>query len=75
MPKRDFGGPLDVARGRVRRKGGEGVPWGRRGRRRRTNVNPRVINDIEINPPSKLPPHRPLQRFMSTEEIASLEDN
>eukprot|EP00959_Pyramimonas_sp_CCMP1952_P230528 4819257-Pyramimonas_sp.AAC.1 len=46
---------------------------GRR-RRRRTRVNQRVTNDVGINPPSKLSLHRPLQRFISIEGTASLED-
>eukprot|EP00959_Pyramimonas_sp_CCMP1952_P015264 323319-Pyramimonas_sp.AAC.1 len=44
-------------------------------RRKRTNVKPRVTNDVGINPPPKLPLHRPLQRCTSTEGPASLEDN
>eukprot|EP00959_Pyramimonas_sp_CCMP1952_P082890 1732425-Pyramimonas_sp.AAC.1 len=42
--------------------------------RRRTGVNPRVINDVGASPPSKLPFHRPLERFISDDGIASLED-
>eukprot|EP00959_Pyramimonas_sp_CCMP1952_P204404 4274700-Pyramimonas_sp.AAC.1 len=45
------------------------------GRRWMTSVNPRVTNDVGINPPPKLLPHRPLQRFISTEGPASLEGN
>eukprot|EP00959_Pyramimonas_sp_CCMP1952_P211569 4427601-Pyramimonas_sp.AAC.1 len=37
--------------------------------------NPRVINDVGSNPPSKLPFQRPLQRFISIEGTASLEGN
>eukprot|EP00959_Pyramimonas_sp_CCMP1952_P098047 2049279-Pyramimonas_sp.AAC.1 len=46
-----------------------------RRRRRRTGVNPRGINDVVINPPSKLFSHSPLNRFSSIEGLASLEDN
>eukprot|EP00959_Pyramimonas_sp_CCMP1952_P418898 8775111-Pyramimonas_sp.AAC.1 len=44
-------------------------------RRRRTSVKPRVTDDVGINPPSKLPLHRPPQLFVSMEGAASLEDN
>eukprot|EP00959_Pyramimonas_sp_CCMP1952_P069016 1440695-Pyramimonas_sp.AAC.1 len=46
-----------------------------RRRRRRTSVNLSAINDVGINPPSKLPLHKPPQRFISFEGTASLEDN
>eukprot|EP00959_Pyramimonas_sp_CCMP1952_P193848 4053652-Pyramimonas_sp.AAC.1 len=44
-------------------------------RRRRTSVNPRLIDDIEVHPPSKTLLHRPLQRLISTDGIAPLGDN
>eukprot|EP00959_Pyramimonas_sp_CCMP1952_P018189 385197-Pyramimonas_sp.AAC.1 len=47
----------------------------RRRRRRRTSGNPRGINDVRLNPPSKLPLRMPLQRFISIEGTAWLEDN
>eukprot|EP00959_Pyramimonas_sp_CCMP1952_P055632 1162540-Pyramimonas_sp.AAC.1 len=47
----------------------------RRRRKKRTCVNPRVNNDVGINPSSKLPLHRLPQRFISTEGTASLQDN
>eukprot|EP00959_Pyramimonas_sp_CCMP1952_P007842 164242-Pyramimonas_sp.AAC.1 len=43
--------------------------------RRRPSVNPRVINEDEVNPPPKLHIHRPLHRFMSIDGTASLADN
>eukprot|EP00959_Pyramimonas_sp_CCMP1952_P108621 2271170-Pyramimonas_sp.AAC.1 len=42
---------------------------------RRTSGNPRVINDVGIDPPSKLPLRRPLQQLISIEGAASLENN
>eukprot|EP00959_Pyramimonas_sp_CCMP1952_P103577 2166202-Pyramimonas_sp.AAC.1 len=44
----------------------------RRRSRRRTSVNPRVINDVGINPSSNMPLHKPPQRFISIEGTASL---
>eukprot|EP00959_Pyramimonas_sp_CCMP1952_P050328 1051734-Pyramimonas_sp.AAC.1 len=43
--------------------------------RMRTRANPRLVNEIGINPPSKLPLHRPLHGFTSTEVTASFGDN
>eukprot|EP00959_Pyramimonas_sp_CCMP1952_P030059 630360-Pyramimonas_sp.AAC.1 len=42
---------------------------------RGTSGNLRAINDVGIHLPSKLPHHRLLRRFISTEGTASLKDN